>query len=71
MNSDEQGALVRTWDIEQVYGSWGRFLKLVLIFHFKFLHVRPDPCSAARLAVFRVRYPRLGLMGESIVAVEA
>jgi hypothetical protein len=34
MNSDRQGAFVRTWDIEQVYGPWGRCLKLVLIFIF-------------------------------------
>jgi hypothetical protein len=32
MNSDGQGALVRTWDIEQVYGPRAAFLNLYLSF---------------------------------------
>jgi hypothetical protein len=60
MNSDGQGALIRTWDIRQVYGPRGRCLKLVLIFRFKFLHVRPDPCNAARSAVFTAESDTLG-----------
>jgi hypothetical protein len=60
VNSDGQGALVRTWDIEQVYGRWGRFIKLVLIFRFKFLLVHPNPCDAARPVVFRAEFDTLG-----------